>query len=188
MAIPKEMQEKYDDKYILIGIPNCGKTTLGRRAAEILQIPFFDTDDLTVKSLNLENPSDMFRSSFNAKFLKGQYEVMNKIADEKGSAIIATGAEAALAPECAELMQKMGTVIYIQRKLEIVLAEYKNSGKRGIVMRETTRGTEIDMQEDAMKLYAKECIQYEALANLTLENNGSEDEGLEKLIALIKGL
>ena len=175
------------DKYILIGIPNCGKTTLSQRAAEILQIPFFDTDDLTVKGLNFENPFALFRSSFNAKFLNGQYEVMSKLADQKGSAIIATGAEAALEPECAELMQKMGTVIYIRRNLEIVLAEYKNSGKRGIVMREATKGTEINMQEAAMKLYAKECTQYEALANLTLENNGSEDEGLEKLIALIKG-
>ena len=31
-----------------------------------------------------------------------------------------------------------------------------------------------------------ESIKYEALANLTLENNGSEDEGLEKLIELIR--
>ena len=174
------------DKYILIGIPNCGKTTLGQRAAEILQMPFFDTDKLTVEGLNLENPFDLFRSAFNAKFLNGQYKVMSKLASQNSSAIIATGAEIALMPECAELMKKMGTVIYVRRKLEIVLAEYKNSGKRGLVMREATRGTEIDMQEEAMKLYAKECTQYEALANMILENNGSEDEGLEKLIAFIK--
>ena len=177
------------NKFILIGIPNCGKSTLGRLAAESLQLPFYDTDSLAVEKMKLEGPIDFFRFSFKTRFLTEQYNVMAELAQLKDAAIIATGAEVALMPQCAELMKKMGLVIYIKRKPEIVLADYKNSGKRGIVMREINDDKEnlieIDMQEEAIKLYAEESIKYEALANLTLENNGSKDEGLEKLIELI---
>ena len=173
------------NKYILIGIPNCGKTTLGQRAADILQIPFFDTDSLTVEKLNLEHPTEIFRTVFNQRFLTEQYKVMAELAEQKGSAIVATGAEVALRPECAKLMQKIGTIIHIQRKPDIALAEYKNNGKRVIVMRDVKNNIEIDMQAEAIKIYAQEYLEYETLADLTLENNGSEDEGLEKLIALI---
>ena len=179
------------NKFILIGIPNCGKSTLGRLAAESLLLPFFDTDLLAVEKMKLDHPSDLFRFSSKRRFLTEQYNVMGELAQLENIAIIATGAEAALMPECAEIMKKMGTIIHIKRKPEKLLADYRNSGKRGIIMRQIKNGEEkpeeIDMQEEAIKLYAKESIKYEELANLTLENNGSEDEGLENLIKLIIG-
>ena len=180
------------EKYILIGIPNCGKSTLGKRSAETLRMPFFDTDLLAVEKMNLEHPAEIFRFAFNGRFLTEQYNVMIDLAAHKGTAIIATGAEIALMPECADLIKKMGTIIHIKRKPSILLNDYKNSGKRGIVMRQEKRNgdeeseIEIDMQEENIKIYAKEITRYEALANLTLENNGSEDEGLERLIELIR--
>ena len=169
------------EKYILIGIPNCGKSTLGKRAAEALRMPFFDTDLLAVEKMNLVHPAEIFRFAFNGRFLTEQYKVMVDLAARKGTAIIATGAEIALMPECADLMKKMGTIIHIKRKPSILLDDYKNSGKRGIVMRQEKRNgdeeseIEIDMQEENIKIYAKEITRYEALANLTLENNGSAD-------------
>jgi hypothetical protein len=36
-----------------------------------------------------------------------------------------------------------------------------------------------------VNLYTQECAQYEALADLTLENDGSVKEGVEKLIFTI---
>jgi len=176
-------------KFILIGIPNCGKTTLGKRAAELLQIPFFDTDSLTVNRMNLENPFDIFRSAFNGRFMIEQLNVMNELDTHEGSAIIATGAEIALMPECVKLMKKMGTVIHIHRNPINAIDSLKNNDHR-MVMSQIVDGKEtslkIDMQEEAVKMYAKELAHYEALANFTLENNGSEDEGLEKLITLIE--
>ena len=173
------------NKIILIGIPNCGKTTLGRRTADIMRLPFFDTDIMVKDMLNIENPADIMRLCFNRSFLTAQYKAVAELTKLADPAIIATGAEVALMPECTDLLQNMGTIIYIKRDPELVLTDLKNSEKKGLVMRDVTNGTEINMQEEAVKLYAKECHQYEALANLTLENNGSEDEGVNKLVTLI---
>ena len=82
-------------------------------------------------------------------------------------------------------MKANGTVIHIKRKPDILLGEFKKVGKRGMIMKEEN-GKEISMQEEAIRLYAKEYTQYEALSDLSFENNGTEDEGLEKLLKLIE--
>jgi len=173
------------NKYFLIGIPDCGKSTLGRRAAEVLRMPFFDTDTMVYERMNLSHPVELFRMALNGKFLEVQSKIIAELAELDTSAIIATGAEVALMPDCAALMQTMGTVIHINRSPEAMLEGMKKSGKRGLVMREMKSGKEIDMQKEAVRLYAEESSRYEALADLTLENNGTEEEGLEKLLVLI---
>jgi len=172
-----------NEKYFLIGIPNSGKTTLGKRAAEKLCLPFYDTDLMICEKL--DNPLDLFRMTFGGRFAAEQIKIISRLAKLDGKALIATGAEAALSPECASLMKASGTVINIKRKPDILLEEFKKSGKRGMIMKEEN-GAEIVMQEEAIRLYAKESSQYEALADLSLENDGTEDEGLEKLLKLME--
>jgi shikimate kinase len=174
------------NKYILIGIPNCGKTTLGRRVADKLQLPFFDTDEMTCDRLKLqENPIRIFSMLFNGQFLAAQRDAVYELAELDDTALISTGAEVALQPDCAVLLQKMGTIIHIQRKPEIVLAGLQKSNSPGPVLRNISTGEDINMQEGSVKIYAEEYSRYEALADLTLKNNGSEDEGVEKLAMLI---
>jgi len=172
-------------KYFLIGIPNCGKSTLGRLAADIMKLPFYDTDTMACERLKLESAIDIFKAAFNSQFVSAQRAAIIELAELEGDAIIATGAEIALMPECAGCMRTIGTIIHIKRKPEIVLSDLQNSGKRSVVLRNVKDGTEIDMQKTAVELYMKEYSQYKAIADLSLDNNGSEDEGVQKLIMLI---
>jgi len=173
------------NKYYLIGIPNSGKSTLGRLAANKLHLPFYDTD--TILSNRIDNPLDMFKMALNGQFLKEQLKIISKLGKLADAAIISTGAEAALAPECAAIMKNTGTIIHVQRKPEILLAEHKKNGKQGVVMKKKG-GKKINMEEQAIKLYAQEYSQYEELADLSFENNGTEAEGLEKLLDLLKNI
>ena len=169
-------------KFILIGIPGCGKSTLGKKMAHSLLLPFFDTDKLMLKIIKLDSPTDIFRAAFQGQFINAQKKVMAKLAKNKKPAVISTGAEVALIPECAALMKKMGTIIHIQRDPDLAVADMKKSRNNGFEW--TLNGEPIDMRENGMKLYMKEYSQYEALADFKVENNGSEDEGLEKLLKL----
>ena len=176
------------NKYILIGIPHCGKTTLGRQVAEILNMDFFDTDLLTVEKMGMQSPLDFFRNALNGQFLYGQLKVMIELAELNKPALIATGAEVALMPECAKLMKTMGTVIHVQRKPDVVIAGLKNDGKNRLVLVEQESGTVIDTQEKSVELYSQELEQYKALADVMLENDGSEEEGVKNLVSLINSL
>jgi shikimate kinase len=174
------------NKYILIGIPNCGKTTLGRRVAEKVQLPFFDTDVMACERLKVkENPIRLFSMAFNGRFLAAQRSAVCELTELDDAAVISTGAEVALQPDCAAILRKIGTIIHIQRKPEIVLNDMQHSNAPRLVLRGMNTGEDINMQECAVEIYAQEYSQYEALADFTLKNNSSEDEGVEKLTAII---
>ena len=174
------------NKYFLIGIPNCGKSTLGQRAADILRLPFFDTDVMACEKLGTQNVLDQIRASMNGSMRAAQQEVINELVTLDSVAIIATGAEIALMPRCAAQLRKAGTVIHVVREPEIILADMKNNGKSQWVMQEQNSGEEIVMRERAVELYAKDISQYNALAVVMFDNNESEDTGVEKLVALIR--
>jgi shikimate kinase len=171
------------EKIMLIGIPNCGKSTLGRRLAEAKKLPFFDTDQLFVEKINSGRLSDFIRLAFNGQFIELQKKIMIKLYLQDGPAIISTGAEVALIPECATLMKKMGTIIHIQRDPELALENMRANRKVGYVMEEN--GKQIDMNKEEIRLYMEDYPSYVALADLTLDNNGTEDEGLEKLLVML---
>jgi len=174
------------NKYLLIGIPGCGKTTLGRRVADALHLSFYDTDAMTCDRFKMKKPTDYFSMAFSGLLTAEQPKIMAELAGLDGPAVIAIGAETALIPECAATMKTMGTIIHIRREVEIVLADLKNNGKgKFVLLDENGNDTEITMEEETVRLYAQEYSQYEALADLTLENNGTEDECLEQLLNLL---
>ena len=173
------------NKFFLIGIPHCGKSTLGHRAADILRLPFYDTDVMVCEKLGIQSMRDQMRALINGSMMGAQWRVVDELVALDSDAMISTGAEIALTPRCAALLRKAGTVIHVRRDPELVLADLRNEGGSKWVMQENG-GEEIVMSERAVELYAQEIPQYNALADVMLENNGSEDAGVEKLIALIK--
>ena len=174
------------NKYVLIGAPHCGKTTLGRRVSELLQMPFFDTDVMAKEKMGEVRFIDAFSSYFNSRICEEQRKAIIELADLNGSAIIATGAEATLIPNCVEIMQSMGFIIHIKRKIETILDELKETVNSRSVLVNVDDGTILDFRKEAVEAYAEELSLYEAAADFTIDNNGSEDEGVEKLRTLIQ--
>jgi shikimate kinase len=170
------------EKYILIGIPGSGKSTLGQRVAAMLDMPFYDTDEMVRGKIGLVNP---FLVASQRRFLDEQRKTMAELAILETSAIIATGAEIALIPECAEYMKNAGKIIHIKRRVDVVLESLRNGDKPRSVLRSDDGSVEIPMQEKTVELYSRELPQYDRLADFVLENNGNEAEGATSLIALI---
>jgi len=176
------------NKIFLIGIPGSGKTTLGRRTADILQIPFFDTDIMAQNNIGEVSIADIVRPSLSMSYVKEQLKAIALIAEMNTSALVATCAEVALMPKCITHMNNIGYIIHIKRDPEIIVEFIRNNEQQKLMLRNETTGTELVMQEEAVRLYAKEISEYNRVANLTLDNNGTEDEGVEKLKYLIEKL
>ena len=149
-------------------------------------LPFFDTDVMACEKLGTRNVLDQFRAVMNGSMKVAQQKVIDELVALDSDAIVATGAEIALMRRCAERIRKAGTVIHVIREPEVILEDMRNNGESKWVMRDGNNGEEIVMREKAVELFSQDISQYDALADVVFENNGSEDAGVEKLIALIR--
>jgi len=170
----------------LIGAPNCGKSTLGRRVAELMQLPFYDTDEMVRAKIGETRLFDAFSSYAQVRFQKEQRNAVFSLTDLIDPAIVATGAEIALIPVCVDAMRNAGYIIHIKRNIESVLEEVRSSANKRTVLVEVNNGTIFDFREQAVLAYADDLPNYEAVADFTLENNGSEDDGIKLLRAIIQ--
>ncbi len=172
-------------KYVLIGIPGCGKSTLGRHAAALLNMPFYDTDEMAYDKIK---SYPCFFASTQMRFLDEQRKAVADLALLESSAVIATGAEVALIPECAERMKNFGKIIHIKRRVDAVLDGLRDGDAPRLILRSDDGGIEISLDEKAVQLYSRELAVYDGLADVTLDNNGSETQGVANLTALIREL
>jgi len=177
------------EKYFLIGIPGCGKTTLGKLAAEKLGLPFIDTDVMTMERVTKLYGYTPGWFSMTSDFVPQQYYTVEEIEKIEGPMIVATGAEVALIPGCVRLMSQMGKIIWLDRSLERILQDIEEDPKRGnMVMEDKDNDIKIVMEVEGAKEYAKELDTYRSVHDLRMENEGSVEEGLETLLIFINVL
>ena len=170
----------------LIGAPHCGKSTLGQRVSEIMQLPFYDTDDMVREEIGEVRIGDIFNSYIHSRSRGIEREAVLALSTTLSSpTIIATGAEVALIPDCVGAMRDTGYIIHIKRNTNSILEELRSSVDSRPVLVEVDDGTIFDFREHAVLAYADELPTYEAVAELTIDNNGSEDEGVNLLHTLV---
>ncbi|EDS78200.1 shikimate kinase [Clostridium botulinum C str. Eklund] len=107
--------KKLTKNIVLIGMPGCGKTTIGRKLSEILNADFCDVDeyivDITGKSINeiFENGEEFFRD-IESQSIK---EVSSSIPK-----VISTGGGVIKRKHNIDVLKKKGTIFFINRLLE----------------------------------------------------------------------
>jgi shikimate kinase len=164
------------NNYVLIGLPNCGKTTLGQRAAKELGLQFYDMDQLIVKALGR---SISFLTLLNG-YCDKETELLEKLLHKAKRSVIATGASVLSFDYNISLLKRLGHIFFIDRDPEILLAdpgdwEVKHNNDEPVSLNTMLVKNHLDLD-------------YAGVADSRVENNGSEDEGLVNLIAAIRGV
>lgn len=109
---------KEKQNIVLIGMPACGKTTIGKILSEKLGKTFIDTDDEIEKYANMNIP-DIFKNKGEEHFRNIESKVIKEISINQGF-VIATGGGAILKPENVDALKQNGMIFFIDRPLELL--------------------------------------------------------------------
>ena len=124
---------KLEKNIFLVGFMGSGKTSLGRALSEILEIDFFDTDELITRMQKM-SIADIF-SRYGEKFFRDrESEVLEFLGQkEPGTCIISTGGGAVMREKNWMAFNENGTVIYLDITVEEVYRRLKKTEDRPII-------------------------------------------------------
>lgn len=113
----------------LIGYMGCGKSTLGRRLARRLGVPFVDTDS-RVEEREGATVSDLFRYEGEQRFREIEREVLDAAIAGNDSAVISTGGGLPVWGDNMARMNAAGCTVYLRRSAENIAGRLSPYGRR----------------------------------------------------------
>ncbi len=116
---------------ILIGMPGCGKSTVGVLCAKALGMPFLDTD-LVLQSRSGRLLQSLVNELGTEGFLRLEEEVILGIACE--STVLATGGSVALEDRAIAHLRRTGVSVYLRLPYAEIEHRLRNIAPRGIAM------------------------------------------------------
>lgn len=106
------------ENVVLVGMPGCGKSTVGKLVAQMLCRDFVDADD-EIKVATGKSPSEIITNEGEEAFRKAETQVLSDICKES-SKVIATGGGAVTIPCNKDILMQNGAVIFIERDTKLL--------------------------------------------------------------------
>jgi shikimate kinase len=104
---------------VLVGLMGCGKSSVGKRLASKLQLPFVDADD-EIEKVAAKSISEIFADHGEDDFRRGERRVIARLLDA-GPQVLATGGGAFMASETRQHVKDKGISIWLKAELPILM-------------------------------------------------------------------
>jgi shikimate kinase len=146
-----------EEVIVLVGPMGVGKSTVGKKLAKSLKVPFCDTDSLLIEKFG--PIEDFFKSKGETAFRAVEHEALTEALSTPG--IVATGGGAVLLPE-SRLALKAATVVYLS-------TDGKHMGSR---LRKSSRPLIKNGLDDWKRIYESRKKTYEEVADIEINTSG----------------
>jgi shikimate kinase len=116
---------------VLVGLMGAGKTSIGRRLAEKLGIPFVDADHEIERAAGKSIP-DIFAEHGEGHFRDGERRVIARLLDE-GQQVLATGGGAFMNADTQAAIKAKGISVWLRAELAVLLKRVAKRGGRPLL-------------------------------------------------------
>lgn len=147
---------------ILCGFMGCGKTTVGKRLAELAKMRFVDTDEAVTQATGMP-VSEIFRLYGEEHFRGLEHNVCCELAKKDGL-IIATGGGALTVERNVKVLNSSGKIILLDVSLETIKARLSGDSSRPLL-------NSPDRDEVMQQLYTQRIPLYRACASAVVDAN-----------------
>jgi shikimate kinase len=147
---------------VLVGLMGAGKSTVGRRLANALRLPFHDADQ-EIESAAGCSITDFFENYGEAAFRDGERKVIARLL--KGPRhVLATGGGAFMDPATRALIKNEGLSVWLKAGIDLLMERVTKRSTRPLLKNGDPRGTMERLMAERYPVYAQ--------ADITVESNG----------------
>ena len=150
---------------ILIGMPGCGKSTIGAALAQRLGRKFVDADEEVVKSAGKSIP-EIFAQDGEEAFRQWETAALNSLGKQSGL-VIATGGGCVTQNRNFAALHQNGYIIWLERDLTLL----------------PTDGRPLSQSNRLEEMYKLRKPMYEAFADIRVENAGNPEQTVKEILS-----
>ncbi len=155
-----------DRSVVMIGLMGCGKSSVGRRLANAIGLPFTDADEEIERAAGKSIP-DIFADYGEAHFRDRECRIIERLL-RTGPQILATGGGAYMRPETRQMIAASGIAVWLRADLPVLMNRVLRRDNRPLLK---TADPEAKMRELINERYP-----VYALADITVDSRETSHE------------
>jgi shikimate kinase/3-dehydroquinate synthase len=162
---------------VMVGLMGCGKSSVGRRLAQRLGLPFVDADEEIEKSAH-KTINEIFEDHGEAYFRDGERRVLARLL-RNGPQVIATGGGAFINPETRANIKASGLSVWLKAELPVLMKRVSKRDTRPLLRNADPEGTMRALMETRYPIYAE--------ADVTIESRDvAHDQIVSEVLDVLK--
>jgi shikimate kinase/3-dehydroquinate synthase len=162
---------------VLVGMMGAGKSSVGRRLAARLGLPFVDSDEEIEAGARMTIP-EIFEKFGEPYFRDGERRVIARLL-EQGPTVIATGGGSYMNASTRERIAASAVSVWIKPDVEVLARRVRKRNNRPLLQTADPEATLRRLLEERNPIYA--------LADIAVEaNDGPHDAVVEQILAAIQ--
>ena len=149
-----EQQNSQEAKSIvLVGLMGCGKTTVGRRLAARLRVPFVDADQEIEAAAGKSIP-DIFEEHGEAHFRDREYRVIQRLLVGPAK-VLATGGGAFMRAETRRAIAEAGVSVWLRAEFDVLMRRVRKRDNRPLLQTANPENTMRELIAQRYPIYAQ---------------------------------
>jgi shikimate kinase len=172
----KGIASRIDRPIVLVGMMGVGKSTIGRKLAQLLDLPFRDADDEIEKAAQL-NVAEIFERFGEAHFRDGERRVIARLLDA-GPSVLATGGGAFVQPDTRALIHEKGIAVWLDSDVATLVDRVTRKDTRPLL-----RGG--DPKAIVARLKTEREPAYSQAPNKVMSDAGPHGEAVNRILKAI---
>lgn len=150
---PGSTTPKLDRTLALVGLMGVGKTSVGRRLAQALGMPFRDADE-EIEAAAGRSVSEIFSELGEQEFRAGERRVIARLLREEPH-VLATGGGAFVNPDTRSLLKSSAVVVWLKADLEVLVRRTARRDTRPLLRNGDPRQVLSRLMEERHACYAE---------------------------------
>lgn len=145
---------------VLVGMMGAGKSSVGRKLAMRLALPFVDADTEIETAAGMTIP-EIFQERGEPEFRSGEARVIARLLDN-GPQVLATGGGAYMNPETRYLIAQKGVSVWLKAEFDVLMRRIKRRSDRPLLQMPDPAATLQRLMAERYPVYAQADVTIES--------------------------